>query len=111
MVVVNMPGAATRVHFDAPKVVVPPLSGDARQTAIVHAVPDVLMVSGMDGPTTQAALSVRLDPGESVRRTLRFTLPADATAMTVVPSARWPSVEWVAHEGGDARRFRLTFGS
>lgn len=55
---------------------------------------DYDMASGPDGNTQVVSRYVQLSPGESVRLKLRFTLPPGTRSLTVLPSARVPSVFW-----------------
>ena len=81
---VNVPGAAADVGFDGD----PPLA-----------------VAGRDGPTRVRGFRFDLPPGDSVRHVLRFRLPASVRSIDVLPSSRFPRVEWryEAEEWQDSR--------
>jgi hypothetical protein len=56
-------------------------------------------LAGNDGGSTMAGAWVRLPRGEALRLSARFTVPCDVLPLVVEPSARVPSIRWVA--GGD----------
>jgi hypothetical protein len=67
-----------------------------------------VVAEGRDGQSRVVAGQVRVAPGESVRWTVRFTLPPGADRFTVESSARVPAVEWddgdLVWNDGDAPR-------
>ena len=71
-VTVNVPAAARDVRFEGGEVV----------------------AEGPDGPTHAISGFIVVPPGQTRERTVRFTLPADATTIRLEPSARYPEVEW-----------------
>lgn len=86
------------------------LPGDARR-ARFEAV-DSLAVAGADGPTRVVATEFRLEPGERTTIEATFDLPPGVGGLTVLPSARIPSVKWRGPEGlrwTDARPQTVTW--
>lgn len=77
IVAVQLPGASTDVAVE----------GDPRPVA-----------QGRDGPSQVVAVPVMLPRGTATTVAVHFRLPPEQTSIDVVPSARFPAVEWQAGE-------------
>jgi hypothetical protein len=69
-------------------------------------------VSGADGSSRVGGVWVRIQRGQTITRSFRFTVAPDVDGLRVVPSARVPPVGWSWPGGGseDHRPFTLPLG-
>ncbi len=94
----TLPGFAADVRidelFDGAVVDQRPGYGEQQQIFSSRRI-DALVANGTDGRGRVVSVSVAVDPGAPVTRTVRFRVPATlASAVQIVPSARWPQIRW-----------------
>jgi hypothetical protein len=66
--------------------------GSARGSSIEGV--ESLVAAGADGPTRVVAATVRVNRGETVETTVKFTMPARVAEVRIEPSAREPGILW-----------------
>jgi hypothetical protein len=108
LLTVELPGASSEVHVDEVPLPDEPLTVADQQGVIVRREPDRAVVLGADGPLKVVALSVSLEPGQSVTRTFRVSFdPSWSGRVRVVPSGRLPGIEWSGAGQSDGAAFTV----
>lgn len=94
----TLPGAVGELRvdeLDGGAALGPTPGPDEQQAIFGERDVDRVVVNGRDGANRVVSVAVGIDPGQTLVRTFRFTLPADiARSVRVLPSARWPQVRW-----------------
>ena len=96
----HLPRGASQITVDGV-----PLAGDepprgAMRSAIVNRAPNALVLQGPDGPNQLVGVTVELEPGGQHSVRVGFELPAER-GIWLVPSARFPSVQWAGVPSAD----------